>query len=143
MAMDEDYEKWERACRKIRKENEKLLDGFSDWLQGKGLGGKTVGKHVGNVDFYINHYLLYYGATPAKDGAVHAGGFFGEWFIRKAMWASERSIKQTAAGLKKFYRYMYEAGLVEDLDLLYLQDTLKEGMPDWLAAVRRYNEESH
>ena len=93
------------------------------------------------MDFYINHYLLYYDATPAKDGAIHTGGFFGEWFVRKAMWASERSIKQTAAGLKKFYRYMYEAGLVEDLDLLFLNETIKERMPDWLAAVRRYNEE--
>jgi len=139
--MDEDYKKWERACRKIRKENEGLLSGFADWLRSKGLGEKTIQKHVSNVGFYINEYLLYDSATPAKDGAVIICGFFDNWFIRKAMWSSETSIRQTAAGLKKFYRYLFEMGRVEAFDLLFLQETIKEDMPMWLEGIRRYYED--
>lgn len=138
--MDDDYEKWERACREIRTENAKLLAGFEGWLRGQGLGEKTIESHVGNVGFYINEYLLYSDATPAREGAALVGGFFGEWFIRKAMWASAASIKKTAAGLKKFYWYLFETGQMEGLDLEFLQETIEEMMPEWLAALRRYDE---
>ncbi len=138
--MDEDYEKWEQACREIRQENAKLLDEFSNWLRGKGLSESTVLKHVGNVGFYINEYLLCDSATPAREGAVQIDGFLGDWFIRKALWSSESSMKQTAVGLKKFYGFMFEIGQLDGLDLLFLRDIIKDEMADWLSAVRRYNE---
>ena len=36
------YEKYERACQKIRNDNAKLLVEFEQWLSKKGLADKTI-----------------------------------------------------------------------------------------------------
>ena len=55
----DDYEKYEADCEKIRKHNDNLLDDFEGWLKDSGLKDNTIRKHTGNVDFYINDFLLY------------------------------------------------------------------------------------
>lgn len=132
--MDE-YEKYENACKAIRKDNERLLGEFEAWLQSSGLSKSTIKKHVSNTDFYINEFLLYEDATEAKDGAHAAGMFFGYWFIKKAIWASQTSIKSIAASLKKFYTFMYEKGLIDKEELIDLKQMIKEGMPEWLETL--------
>ncbi len=134
----DDYEKYEKECKKIRKANEHLLNEFEDWLKSSGLSEKTINKHDSNIDFYINEYLLYEDATEAIDGAHAIGMFLGYWFIRKAMWASQSSIKSNATSLKKFYTFMYEKGLIDKEDLIDLKQTIKEDMPEWLATLARY-----
>jgi hypothetical protein len=47
-----------------------------------------------------NDYLLYEDALEAKDGVDAVSWFLGDWFIRKAMWSSQASIKENAASLK-------------------------------------------
>ncbi|MCI5140388.1 MAG: recombinase [Candidatus Electrothrix sp. ATG1] len=138
----DDYEKYERDCEKIRKANEKLLDEFETWLKAAGLSKKTINKHVGNLDFYLNEYLLYEDAIEAKDGAGDVGMFLGYWFIRKAMWASKSSIKSNATSLKKFYTFMHEKGLISKNDLTDLKQRIKEEMPEWLATLARYDDPS-
>ncbi|MGC9348694.1 MAG: recombinase [Anaerolineae bacterium] len=136
------YEEYEAECERIRAANAELLDEFSDWLRQSGLSDRTVRKHVRNVDFYINHYLLYDEAVEPQDGARKAGAFLGYWFIRKAMWASESSIRANAASLKKFYRFLHERGVVSKEDLDSLKETIKEEMPEWLATLSRYDDPS-
>ena len=134
------YEKYEQDCEKIRSANCKLLEEFETWLVQKKLSPKTIKKHSSNVDFYINDFLLYEEAIEAKDGVGSVGMFLGYWFIRKAMWASQSSIKENASSLKKFYQYMLEKGFIEQQDLDELKLTIKEEMPEWLATVRRYDD---
>lgn len=55
----DDYEKYEADCEKIRTDNEKLLNQFSEWLQQSNLSKKTIKNHLTNIDFYINDFLLY------------------------------------------------------------------------------------
>ena len=98
--MDE-YEKYERECKKIRKVNKKLLTEFDLFLIGAGLTQKTADKHYGNISFYIDHYLLYEEAIKAQDGSGLIGGFLGYWFIRKAMWSSQSEIKSNTVSFKK------------------------------------------
>ena len=138
----DDYEKYERDCEKIRKANEKLLDEFEAWLKAAGLSKKTINKHVGNLDFYLNEFLLYDEATEAKDGAGDVGMFLGYWFIRKAMWASQSSIRSNATSLKKFYTFMHEKGLIKKEELTDLKQRIKEEMPEWLATLQRYDDPS-
>jgi hypothetical protein len=139
LAMSLDDEKYEINCKKIRKENELLLDDFESWLLKKGLKEKTVYKHVANIDFYINEFLLYDHAMKAKDGACEIGMFLGYWFIRKAMWSSLVQIKGNAASLKKFYTFMYENGKVMKEDLDELKERVKDEMPEWIATMKRYD----
>jgi len=134
------YEKYEQDCERIRSINSKLLEDFETWLATKKLSPKTVEKHSSNVDFYINEFLLYEDAIEAKNGVGSVSMFLGYWFIRKAMWASQSSIKENASSLKKFYQYMLEKGFIEQQDLDELKLTIKEEMPEWLATVRRYDD---
>jgi len=135
-----EYEEYEQAGAKIKEENAKLLADFEQWLLGKGLAEKTIHQHVENAEFYINTFLLYEDAIPAKEGASSISMFLGYWFIRKAMWASPASIKQNAASLKKFYTFMHGQGHIDADDLQYLKKTIKEEMPEWLATVERYDD---
>lgn len=66
--------------------------------------------------------------------------FLGYWFIRKALWASEASLRSTTASLKKFYTFLNEQGLVSESDVTLLYETIKEDLPDWLATLRRYED---
>ncbi len=141
--MTDEYEIFEKKCRAIQKANKKLLEGFREWMKAKGLGEATVKKHAQNTDFYINHCLLY--DDPPKSAAEGVSGldyFLGYWFIRKAMWASESSIRENTTSLKKFYTYMKETGQVGDDDLAELREEIREGLPEWLETVRRYDDPS-
>lgn len=138
----DDYEKYENECKKIRKANEQLLDEFELSMKSSGTSKKTINSHVLNIEIYINEYLLHEEAVEAKDGADAVDMFLGYWFIKKAMWASQSSIKGNATSLKKFYTFLYGKGLIEKNDLDGLKGTIKEGMPEWLATLGRYDDQS-
>jgi hypothetical protein len=137
-----DYEQYEIECNRIRQSNAELLDEFENWLRKSDLTDRTVSKHIENIDFYINEYLLYEDAVEPQDGIDSVSMFLGYWFIKKAMWASESSIKSNAASLKKFYAFLHERGAVSKDDLDSLKETIKEEMPDWLATLVRYDDPS-
>jgi len=137
--MSDYYKKFEATCKKITKQNAILLNDFRVWLIAKGLGKETVGRHVGNAGFYIDHYLLYADAIPAAGGAKEIAGFLGAWFIRKALWANKSSIRANAASLKKFYTFMVERGETDPEDLAILQQAIEEEMDEWLSELRRFD----
>lgn len=128
-----DIETFETAADEVRAENRDLLAGFERWLADSGLKEKTIRKHLGNVEFYLDHYLLYYGLTPAAEGATAIDGFFTWFFPRKAVWSSQAAVKENVASLKKFYMFIFEAGLTQGADYFFLRQSLKEDMPAWLA----------
>ncbi len=138
--MLDDYEQYEIECKRIRTSNKKLLDDFESWLRKSSLTEKTISKHIDNIDFYINEYLLYEDAVEPQDGVHGVSMFLGYWFIRKAMWASASSIKSNAASLKKFYTFLHERELVDKDDLDTLKETIKEEMAEWLATLARYDD---
>ncbi|MDO9535247.1 MAG: recombinase [Bacillota bacterium] len=134
------YEQYEQDCERIRKDNETLLVEFEKWLTEKDLTQKTIDKHVYNVEFYINKFLLYEEAIDAADGSGEIGYFLGYWFIKKAMWSSKASIKSNAASLKKFYQFMLEKGNVTKEAYDYLNERIKEEMQEWLDTIDRYDD---
>ena len=89
-----------------------------------------------------NEFLLYEGATEAKEGVDEVNMYLGYWFIKKVMWASQTSIKSNATSLKKFYTFMEEKKLVDKEDLNNLKQTIKEDMPEWLDTLGRYDNPS-
>jgi hypothetical protein len=139
---DDDYKQYEQECAKIKEENTRLLADFRRWLTDKGLSEKSIDNHLGNVDFYINDFMLYDDATAAKDGAGRISMFLGYWFIRKAAWAGPSAIRRNAASLKKFYTFMREQGEIDAEALDDVKATIKEEMPDWLATMGRYDDPS-
>ena len=137
--MDE-YEKWQKDCKRIKQQNAILLYQFADALKEQGLNKKTIDKHVKNIDFYINHFLLYEDATEPENGLYSVSMFLGYWFIKKAMWANPSAIKNNASSLQKFYAFMLESGKIEKDDYQELKDTIKQEMPEWIATMQRYDD---
>ena len=126
------YEQYEEQAEKEREDNRKIIHQFRKWLVEKGLKEKTINKHVDNILFYINEYLLYEEAIPAEEGITSINEFFNWFFPRKAMWSSLTSTKETVASLKKFYKYLVEIGLVDEEDYRFLLSEVKHNMDEWL-----------
>jgi site-specific recombinase XerD len=137
--MFDDTSDYDKQCQEIRQENITLLGEFSAWLADAGLSTATIRSHRYNLDFFLNHFLLYGDTLRAPDGVGYVGEFLGDWFIRKATWSSKASIKSNAASLKKFYVFMAEKGMVKPEELTALKQQIKEEMPDWLDTLDRYN----
>jgi hypothetical protein len=72
-----DYEKYEANCKRIRKENKTLLKGFEGYLKEKNLSKNTIGKHIQNIDFFIDEFLLYEDSTSPADGVSEVSYFLG------------------------------------------------------------------
>ncbi len=134
---------YEEDCKKIKEANEGLLTDFETGLRSFGLAPKTIVQHIKNVDFFINCYLLYEDAIEAIEGVDMVSMYFGDWFIRKAMWASPNNIRSNAASIKKFYTFMLTKGWVEQQALDMLAQTIKEGMPKWLTQLELYHQEEY
>lgn len=103
----------------------------------KSLSSKTITRHTGNIDFYVNVYLLRNDIIPAEEGLLYLGGFLGDYFIRTAMWSSEATIKENISSFKKFYSYLTEQGVVHQDDLEEMKEIIKEEKEEWLELVRR------
>ena len=138
--MASDYEKFEKQVSKIREINGTYLSEFTQWLKSKGLSAKTIDNHVTNIEFYINEFLCYDDALDVTHGCRMISRFLGDWFIRKTTWASCGNIKSYAAGIKKFYEFMLEKGVIEQDDYDELRETIKDEMPDWLEAMKQDEE---
>ena len=137
-----EYEDYEQECSVIRDENQKLLVDFESWLRRKQLSDGTVKKHRDNIDFYINEFLVYESPKRPSEGINEVGMFLGYWFIRKAMWASETTIRSYATSLRELYTFMMERGAVDPEDVKEMRERIKEDLPEWIATVRRYDDPS-
>ena len=106
----------------------------------KQLTAKTVRKHVSNIDFYLNDYLTYYDEIiKMENGTQYTGSFLGDWFIRKAMWASKSFIKEMASSLKKFYEYMSALGFVKVSDYQEMCYEINDNMDLYLENLEDYD----
>jgi len=129
---------------KIRRRNENLLYNFKGWMKRAGLSERVSNNHSDNIDFFINEYLIYASGGDelynAEDGIDEVDYFLGDWFIRKAMWSSESSIKSNIRSIKKFYTFMESLHLISKEELKELNQSIKENKEEWLKAVRNYND---
>lgn len=135
----EDHKDYEKELKKEQEKNAKYMDMFENWLKEKGLSPKTIRNHIGNVDTYLDYYLNYYEINEMPKGCYMLNRYLGYFFIRKCMWSTAYTTKQTAASIKKFYQCMNELNYVEDKDYKYLCEDIKENMEYWIEEVEEYN----
>ncbi len=133
-------EDFQAECERIREANDEYLDLFEADMKEKGLSEATVRRHLSNVNFYLNTFLLSDDIISMEEGWGYIGEFLGNFFIRKCMWSTPATIKSTAASLKKFYRSMAEYGKVEQADYKEMCEIIKSEMEDWQENCRLYND---
>ena len=136
------YKEYEKRCNEIQIRNKVYLDEFAEDLLGAGLKEKTINRHLGNVEFYINTYLLREEPLEMVSGTndFYINDFLGYFFIRKCMWSTPSSIRSNAASIKKFYKSMCERGHIEKSNYAELTDTIKENMESWMEDCESYND---
>jgi hypothetical protein len=66
--MLEDDSDYEKECQEIRKVNVGLLGEFRTWLASAGKTQAVIRKHCINLDFYLNHFLLYCRKINTREG---------------------------------------------------------------------------
>ncbi|GAA5263484.1 hypothetical protein [Methanocalculus sp. MC3] len=125
----------------IKSYNKNLLAEFREYLTKKELTPRTIEKHLQNVDFYINVFLLYYEEQDARDGVTEISMYLGFWFIKKVHWSGISAINENASSLKKFYQFMFEKGEITKEEFTELKETIKEEKPEWIATMERYLDE--
>lgn len=131
---------YEAQCKKIRKTNDEYLAMFREDLKKSGLKENTISRHLGNVDFYINDFLLYYDALPMESGLEEIDSFLGDFFIRKCMWSTPATIRSTAASLKKFYKSMLNHGFIKPDAYQDFCQEIKDSMNDWQSDCAQFND---
>lgn len=136
------YEEYEEKCKEIQEKNKTYLEEFQEDLLEANLANKTIRKHLNNVNFYINTYLLREDALEMINGSdpYYIDNFLGNIFIRKCMWSSPQTIKETAASIKKFYKSMLKRGHIEKTDYQYLVETIKENKDMWIEYCEEFDD---
>lgn len=134
------YEEYEKLCKLQQAKNYEYLDIFEKDLMASGLSQKTIKKHLNNVDFYINTYLLREEPLEMAEGCSDMIDIFlGYFFIRKCMWSTPGTIKTTAASIKKFYKCMNEHGYISKDRYEDLCDVIKVNMEIWQDDCETFN----
>lgn len=134
----DDYKTYEQKCERIKKENTGYLAEFRNSLESSGLSNKTIERHIGNVDFFLNTFMLDEDAYPMTEGPSSIGYFLGYFFIHKCMWASPSSIKSNATSLKKFYKLMLAKKCISNDDYAMMANRIKEEMDDWIGEYEKF-----
>ncbi len=135
---DKAYEEWEVKCDKTREANLKVLADFEAHLVSNSLSPKTIKRHVSNMEFYANTYLLRYEVVPVEEGALQIRGFLGDYFIRKTCWGSRNTIKENIGSFKKFYAYLNKKGYTSNDDFGMMKEIIKEEKENWFALADRF-----
>ncbi len=133
-----EYQEWEKQIEDATKHNNEVLIEFEKYLKAKSLKPKTIKNHIDNIDLFANGYLLRNEITPIEEGCLEIDFFLGDFFIRKATWASKNTIKEYIASFKKFYTFLHEIGKVSKTDLDEMKELIKEEKEDWFSEVENY-----
>ena len=140
---------YEDTIKAILDRNNDLIYKFAKKLKDEGLSEKTIKRHINNISFFLNNYVAYQVISEneneiilcsAEDGINLVDEFLGEWFIRKAMWSDENSIKSNIASIKKFYKFLQTLDLITKDDLKFLNKEIREEKDNWIDTVNRYND---
>ena len=135
-----DYEQYLKARQTIQKTNSLLLKLFKEDLIKSGLKEKTINRHLSNVDFFLNEFLIRSDALPMEEGISMLDEYLGNFFIRKCMWSTPANIKTNASSIKKFYKCMLDHGKIEKKDYEILCSSIKDSMEIWQYDCAVYND---
>ena len=134
--MDNDkYIEWTEKVAQAEAYHYKLIIGFENWLQEKGSSAKTISKHVSNIEFFANQYLLRYEIKLIHENHNETINFLEGYFVDKCMWANTESMKSYISSFNKVYTYFNDKKMVSDIDLKILISKLKENEKELLSLV--------
>lgn len=121
-----------------RKENERIIEEYQTYLNEKGLAEHSIEKHIYNISYFLNEYLLYRDTGP-DEALLKMNDFVGNWFIKKTPWVTVSSIQLMISSIKHFYRHRQLQGKISKKDLDMLLSKIKRSQDDWINRFRATN----
>ena len=115
---------------RIRLLNDSLLQGFRFDLELKGLKDATVDRHVQNIFFFGERYLLEIHSRPLTEITAQAvEEFFQEWYFANILYGTKKDLNQIRVAIKKFSRYLSEEDWLEVEQYDAIQKVCKPNRP--------------
>ncbi len=130
---------YEELCADVRVVNEQHIDLFFEDLTKARVSRAKVNQYLGDVEVFLNDYLLRYSIHTMEEGPRMIEDYLGDFFIKKLPWSTPASIKTTAASLKKFYECMLQHGVIPQEDYDFLCGEIRKKQAKWCRLCEEYN----
>jgi len=129
------------AVEKVKEKNKPLINKFLNYLKESGLSSKTIKSHMDNLSFF-EEYLVYYEPCESlfEVDSIDVSEFLGDFFPRKAMWASPAHIKSNISTFKKFFKFLNIINIIDQDAYDDLLETIKEEKEEWISSAT-FNDE--
>lgn len=117
---------YENQCTVILQQNSSYLNLFEADLHG--LAHKTIKRHLQNMDFFLNTYLLFDEAHPLnmEEGVNSIDDFLGYFLENKTCFA-DSSKRSFVTSLRKFYKSMAAHGKITPEQYEDVAESLRDG----------------
>lgn len=118
--------------------NEVLVGQFKEFLEEKGFVEQSVEKHVYNISYFLDEYLL-----PRKvkleEAITEIDAFMGNWFLKKTPWVTTTAIQSMSRSLQNFYKFLIKEERVSPKQLQILQMKIKRSYKTWVNRLNATN----
>ena len=128
--LQREYADYENRCTVIHQQNSSYLHLFESDIDG--LAPKTIKRHLQNVDFFLNTYLLFDEANPLsmQDGVNAIDDFLG-YFLEEKTYFTDSTKRSFVTSLRKFYKSMAKHGKISAEEYNEVEDALKFGSAEY------------
>ena len=102
-----------------------------------GLAPKTIKRHLQNVDFFLNTYLLRDEADPLsmQDGVNSIDDFIG-YFLEEKTYFPDSTKRSFVTSLRKFYKSMVAHGKITPEQYEDVVESLQDGGAEYKALLK-------
>ena len=102
-----------------------------------GLAPKTIKRHLQNVDFFLNTYLLFDEAHPLsmQDGVISIDDFIG-YFREEKTYFPDSTKRSFVTSLRKFYKSMVAHGKIIPEQYEDVVESLQDGGAECKALMK-------
>jgi hypothetical protein len=126
--------------------NAELLRTFEQWLTKQGLSKKAIQRHMDDVTFFADAYMVGVGgcvicsrpADQADSGDVDE--FMTEWFMHEAKLVSEDTVEASVASLTQFYTCLKDTGHMKAREADAILELLQEEQDYYVEIARDHAE---
>lgn len=139
---DKEFAEYEKKCAIIREENTEYLQLFEAAL--RGLAPKTIKRHLQNIDFFLNTYLLFDESNPLtmEEGVTAIDDFLG-YFLEFKTYFTDSTKRSFVTSLRKFYKSMLAHGKITPEQYEDVVESLQDGGAEYKQIMRDLYEECH
>ena len=133
--LQREYADYENRCTVIHQQNSSYLHLFESDIDG--LAPKTIKRHLQNVDFFLNTYLLFDEANPLsmQDGVNAIDDFLG-YFLEEKTYFTDSTKRSFVTSLRKFYKSMAKHGKITPEQYEDVVESLQDGGAEYKALLK-------